>query len=244
MKRTHGWRQVAGSLAIGSLLLSGCSSSSSSGGGSVTGNFGVLSCFTGRLASLGQAMLQGSQVAQKAINDAGGLLGKQVTLYHADTGCDLADSVPALQSLLSHPLAGIIGPETQEIAAVEPILKAKHIVTEFQGGDTSRDHQTDPYLFRDSPSDSQLGVAMALYAHQKGYTRAAQRFYPAAAAQTFQAPITAAFTKLGGTIVINKSIAPGQTSYLPEIRPVIAAHPQALFTPTPTPAAAFIYLAL
>jgi ABC-type branched-subunit amino acid transport system substrate-binding protein len=241
MKRTHGWRQVAGSLAIGSLLLSGCSNSSSSGGGSVTGNFGVLSCFTGRLASLGQAMLQGSQVAQKAINDAGGLLGKQVTLYHADTGCDLADSVPALQSLLSHPLAGIIGPETQEIAAVEPILKAKHIVTEFQGGDTSRDHQADPYLFRDSPSDSQLGVAMALYAHQKGYTRAAELFYAEAAAQTFQAPITAAFTKLGGTIVINKSVAPGQTSYLPEIRAVIAANPQVIFTQTDTPTAAVMF---
>src|SRR6266849_10044711 len=72
-----------------------------SGGGTTNSNLptgpvtmGVLSCFTGTLASLGQAMLQGSQVAQKAINDAGGILGGQLNLAHADTQCDEADSVP------------------------------------------------------------------------------------------------------------------------------------------------------
>jgi len=114
------------------------------------GNYGVLSCFTGRLASLGQAMLQGSQVAQKAINAAGGVLGQKVKLSEQDTQCDLADAVPATQKLLSSGVSGVIGPETQEIAAVEPILKNSKIVDEFQGGDTGRDHQTDPFLFRDT----------------------------------------------------------------------------------------------
>ena len=50
------------------VILAACASSSSSstsGGSTSSGpvTYGVLSCFTGRLASLGQAMLQGSQVA-------------------------------------------------------------------------------------------------------------------------------------------------------------------------------------
>src|ERR1700676_2441176 len=165
------------------------------------GNYGVLSCFTGRLASLGQAMLQGSQVAQRAIDAAGGVLGNKVKLTQEDTQCDLADAVPATQKLLSDGVSGVIGPETQEIAAVEPILRNSKIVDEFQGGGTSYDHQTDPFVFRDSPSDSQLGVAMALYAYQKGYRHAALLFYTDVAAQTLIKPVTLTFQKLGGTIV-------------------------------------------
>src|SRR3982074_2768352 len=106
-------RLLCGGVAA-SLLLAACGTSSSpgTGGKQPTGpvSMGVLSCFTGSLASLGNAMLQGSQMAQKAINDAGGILGQQLQLSHADTQCDEADSVPALRKLLaSSNLVGIIG---------------------------------------------------------------------------------------------------------------------------------------
>ena len=218
---------------------SGSTASKASAGSA--GNYGVLSCFTGRLASLGQAMLQGSQVAQKAIDAAGGVLGQKVKLTQEDTQCDLADSVPATQKLLSAGVSGVIGPETQEIAAVEPILKNSKIVDEFQGGDTARDHQTDPFLFRDSPSDSQLGVAMALYAHMKGYKRAVLLFYTDIAAQTLITPVIKTFKKLGGTVLTTINVAPGQTSYVPEVQKAIAAKPDVIFTQTDAPTAAVLY---
>jgi branched-chain amino acid transport system substrate-binding protein len=64
------------------VLLAACASSSSGSGGTSSGpvTYGVLSCFTGRLASLGQAMLQGAKVAQSEINTAGGVLGRKVQL--------------------------------------------------------------------------------------------------------------------------------------------------------------------
>ncbi|HET9075994.1 MAG TPA: ABC transporter substrate-binding protein [Acidimicrobiales bacterium] len=242
-----------GSVLAGGILVTatvtGCGSSKSSstatgssgGGSGGSATYGVLSCFTGRLASLGQAMMQGAKVAQQEVNDAGGVLGKQVSLVQGDTGCDLADSVPTTQQMLSKGVVGVIGPETQEISAVEPILKGAGIVDEFQGGDTSRDHQTDPLLFRDSPSDSQLGVAMALWAHQKGYQRAALLFYTDAAAQTLIKPIQDTFKKLGGTITTTVSVTPGQTSYAPEVQKVIASNPQVIFTQTDAPTAAVIF---
>ena len=222
---------------------SSTSSSSSAGGSTSAGpiTYGVLSCFTGRLASLGQAMLQGAKVAESEINTAGGVLGHKVQLVTGDTSCDVADGVTATNQMLTKNVSGVIGPETQEINGVEPILDSRHIVDEFQGGDTARDHQTDPYFFRDSPSDSQLGVAMALYGHTKGYTKAVMLFYSDPAAQTFLKPVSQTFTKLGGTIVKTIIVTPDQTSYLSQVREAIAAHPQVIFTQEDPPTAAVLF---
>jgi branched-chain amino acid transport system substrate-binding protein len=230
-------RLLTGIAAAVVVAACGSSSPSASGGGNIKTDsaghvsFGVLSCFTGPLAVLGQAMLQGSQVAQKVINSSGGVLGKQLDLSHADTQCDEADAVPAVRQLLSaDSVSGIIGPETQEIAAVAPIVSAARIPTEFQGGSTAFDKNTNQYLWRDSPSDSQLGVAMALYAKQKGYKTAALLFSSDIAQQTIPKPITATWQKFGNTIVSNTTVAPGQTSYRTEVQAIIAAKPDVIFT--------------
>jgi len=241
-------RRAAAACAV--VVLAGCASSSGSGGsgGSGTGGsgggpvtYGVLSCFTGRLASLGEAMLQGSKVAAAEVNAAGGVLGRKLQVVTGDTGCDVADGVTATQQMLTRSVSGVIGPETQEINGVEPILDASHIVDEFQGGDTARDHQTDPYFFRDSPSDSQLGVAMALYAHTKGYTKAVMLFYSDPAAQTFLKPVSQTFTKLGGTILKTIIVTPDQTSYLSQVRAALAVQPQVIFTQEDPQTAAVLF---
>src|SRR5450756_2013907 len=126
------WRLVATSVAA-IFVIAACGNNTTSSGKLPTGpvTMGVLSCFTGTLASLGQAMLQGSQVAQKAITDAGGILGQQLQINHADTQCDEADSVPAVHQLLgASNVVGIIGTETQEINAVPPIRSSATIPTQ------------------------------------------------------------------------------------------------------------------
>jgi ABC-type branched-subunit amino acid transport system substrate-binding protein len=231
--------RTAGACAAATLIAACASSGSSNSSGPVT--YGVLSCFTGRLASLGQAMLQGAKVAQTEINSAGGVLGRKVQLVTGDTSCDVADGVTAVNQMLTKSISGVIGPETQEINGVEPILRANHIVDEFQGGDTARDHQADPYFFRDSPSDSQLGVAMALYAHMQGYKRAVMLFYSDPAAQTFLKPVSTTFTKLGGTILKTIIVTPDQSTYLSQVRQAISAHPQVIFTQEDPPTAAVLF---
>jgi ABC-type branched-subunit amino acid transport system substrate-binding protein len=186
-------------------------------------------------------MIQGARVAQSEINSAGGVLGRKVSLVTGDTQCDVADGVNAVNQMLTKNVSGVIGPETQEINGVEPILDSSHIVDEFQGGDTARDHQIDPYFFRDSPSDSQLGVAMALYAHTKGFTKAVMLFYSDPAAQTFLKPVSTTFTKLGGTILKTIIVTPDQTSYVSQVREALAAHPQVIFTQEDPPTAAVLF---
>jgi len=227
-------RLAVGSLAVatlcgGSVLAVG----TNAGASSKTISYGVLSCFTGPLASLGQGIYQGAQIAQAQVNAAGGVLGKKLLIPQGDTGCDPVEGKTALLKLISGGgIAGIIGPTTQEINAVEPVLKANKIIDEFQGGDTGRDHQTDPYLFRDSPSDSQLGVAMATYAHMKGYKKADLLFYSDAAAQTIVKPVQTIFTKLGGVVIHTYIIQADQSSYTNTVAQVIGDKPNVIFSQT------------
>src|SRR5260370_10636375 len=87
------------------VVLAACaaSGSSSSGGGGSSGGpvtYGVLSCFTGRLASLGQAMLHGAQVAKAELNSAAGLLGRPVGLLPGHPSCEVPHRGTATNQML------------------------------------------------------------------------------------------------------------------------------------------------
>jgi branched-chain amino acid transport system substrate-binding protein len=232
-------------LVAGLGTLTACASSSSSGGSGGSSSspivFGVLHPFTGAYASVGEAALQGVTVAASEINASGGILGHQLQIVHADTLGDPVDAVPAAQHMIAtnHPV-GIIGPGGLEIGSIQRILDADQIPFEFEGGDTAFDNTTDPMLWRDSPSDLQEGVAMALYALQKGYKRAAFMMSSITTAQDFIPYIQGAYKNGGGTIVANETLTPGLTSYRTEALKVAQAHPQVIFSQMEPPTAAVL----
>ena len=225
-------------LVAGAALLAACSSGGA-GGGSGAITFGVLHPFTGAYASVGEAALQGVTVAMTEINANGGIMGRKLQVVHADTLGDPVDAVPAAEHMIAsnHPV-GIIGPGGLEIGSVERILDGDHIPFEFEGGDTAFDNTTDPMLWRDSPSDLQEGVAMALYALQHGYKKAAFMMSTITTAQDFIPYIEGAYKAGGGTIVANESMTPGLTSYRTEVLKVVQAHPQVIFSQIEPPTAA------
>ena len=234
-KRKFSFQAATSAVALATVLGGGVvlGSGAVAGASSKTISFGVLSCFTGPLASLGQGIDQGAVIGAAQVNAAGGVLGKRLLVPTGDTGCDPVEGKTALLHLISGGgIVGIIGPTTQEINAVEPVLRANHIIDEFQGGDTGRDNQTDRYLFRDSPSDSQLGVAMATYAYSKGYKKADLLFYSDAAAQTIVKPVQTIYKKLGGTVINTYIIQGDQSSYTNTVSQVIADKPQVIFSQT------------
>jgi branched-chain amino acid transport system substrate-binding protein len=229
-------------LAAGAALLAACSSGAAGGSGSSGGGpviFGVLHPFTGAYASVGEASLQGVTVAASEINAAGGILGRKLQIVHADTLGDPVDAVPAAEQMIasSHPV-GVIGPGGLEIGSIQKILDADHIPFEFEGGDTAFDNTTDPMLWRDSPSDLQEGVAMALYALQHGYKRAAFMMSSITTAQDFIPYIKGAYQAGGGTIVANETMTPGLTSYRSEVLKAVQAKPQVIFSQIEPPTAA------
>jgi branched-chain amino acid transport system substrate-binding protein len=184
---------------------------------------------TGTFASTGQALWEGAQVAAKEINDAGGILGRPLHLDQIDDVNDPADAVPALRKAISvDGIQFLDGPSSTVRPATEPILDQYKIPFMFQGGTGSFDHNTDTYAWRPSPSDAQLGVAMAAYAIKKGYKTAAMMFNTGPS-QSLEQVVAGAYTKNGGTVVANAVLALAVSSYGTEVQTVVKSHPDVIF---------------
>jgi ABC-type branched-subunit amino acid transport system substrate-binding protein len=97
-------------------------------------------------------------------------------------------------------------------------------------GQAAFNKSTYSYFWRLTPADDVKGYALALWAHKKGYTRAAAVFGNDVGSQSDVPTLVKAFTKLGGNIVSNQKIALGQSSYRTEIQQMLATHPQVIFT--------------
>lgn len=231
-------------LLLISLLLAACSGNSN-GSGSATQSpikVGLLGALSGPAAAESVGGIKGAQLAADYINAHGGILGRQVELVTADTGGDAVDAVPALRKLINiDQVSMIIGPTSVEAQAVLPILQQSKIPDIIFGGTTQLDNLVSKYVWRAFPSDSQLGVAMARYAINKGYTRAALLFASNESAQTLVAPIQGAFQRHGGTIAATISVVAGQSSYRSEIEQLYAAHPQVVFTQVDPQTAATLF---
>ncbi len=190
----------------------------------------VVGPFSGFESFIGPDTMKGVQLATDLINKAGGVMGKTIEASTGDTTGDAIDAVPALQKVVNvNHVNGIIGPSSVTIQAALPFIKNLDILDVMVGGTTALDNNPLPNLFRTTPSDSLMGVAMAYYAKTKGYTKAAVVFGTNASAQTLKAPVVDTFKKEGGTIVADIGISPNQSSYRSEILKIYAAHPDVIF---------------
>jgi branched-chain amino acid transport system substrate-binding protein len=230
---THTPLIVASAIAL-AVALAACgkgagSASGSSSGGTIT--MSMIGPLTGTYAIDGQPILEGAKAAAAEINADGGILGKKLKLDVVDTVGDPADAVPALQKEIAfgHP-AALIGPVTLEARAVEPIIDSNGIVDGLNAGSSKFDHNTDPWFWRCNASDSELGVAMAALAQQRGYKTAVIFMSSSATSETLKPVIAAAWKAVGGTLLAEITITPGLSSYTSEVRQAVSLHPDVIFT--------------
>lgn len=238
MKRswTNGRRltQAIALCAVAATTLMACSSSKNGGsgkGGTATGDIhvAVLASFTGTYAAVGTELYNGAATGAAVVNAAGGINGRKLVLDKVDSKGDAADAVPFLQQELAlHHPAAIVGPTTLEVFGVQPVIERNKIPDMFNGGSTAFDKNKSPWIWRINPSDSQLALALALYAHNKGITHAAIVFTTEESQQELEPFLKNDFTKLGGTITSLTNITPGQSSYNSEINKILAGNPQAI----------------
>jgi branched-chain amino acid transport system substrate-binding protein len=227
----RGW-VWAGAAALFIPLVAACGQTSGgSGGAGATINIGVEGPMTGQYADVGAGFWDGAYAAAREINAEGGLLGGKLNVIQADDVSDPSDAIPVINNLIDvDHIVALDGPNSTVLPAIEPILDAAKIPTMFQGGSTHFDSNTDQWVWRPSPSDSQLGVAMAAYAISKGYKKAALLLISASSAQTLGGVIKSTYQKNGGTIVDTETIQPGETSYRSEVQSIISSQPDVIFT--------------
>lgn len=220
--------------AVGSPPASSSASSSTSGSASAVPKgdvtIGSFSTYTGPNATLGPEQIAGCYTAAVLVNTAGGILGHHMHCTPIDDRGDPADGVSAAaQAISTQSLAGILGPGGQA-TAVAPVFEKSKITMFADTGDSAFNHTTDTYFWRITPPDSAGGYAMALWAHQLGYTRGAAVFAETTTAQTSVPTLLKGFQKLGGHMVVTENLVPSAPSYQSEVARLLAAKPQVIFT--------------
>ena len=200
--------------------------------------------FTGPDGSFGPEMWAGCQAAATAINAAGGVLTHKVACTGVDTEGNPGYAVTAAAKMLAttpHVL-GVLGPSSDEADATAPLINAAKVPMFADTGESSFDHNKLQYFWRMVPADDVRGYAMALYAKQQGYLRAAAVFGNDVGSQIGVPTLLRGYSEVGGQMVVDQKIVLGQTSYQSQVEALIAARPQVIFTET-SPQANATYLA-
>lgn len=161
------------------LALAGCGSSNASDGDSSASSSGKTDQFvlgelwpeTGSLAYLAPPEIAAGKLAVQDINDAGGVLGKDVTTADADTSdADHADqNSSATQSVLSKDPSFIIGPASSSVVKnVYKTITSQKIPMLSMGATSTDFSGLDPYFFRTVAPDSVQGAVMGNLIAQDG----------------------------------------------------------------------------
>jgi len=127
---------------------------------------------------------------------------------------------------------GVLGPSSDEADVTAPLINAARVPMFADTGAASFDHNKLPYFWRMVAADDVRSYAMALYAKQKGYLRAAAVFGSDIGSQAGVPALQRGYKELGGQMVLNQKITLGQSSYQQEVQQLIAAKPQVIFTET------------
>lgn len=219
-------------LLSGSLLLTGCGggNAGSDEGGAAEGDtikVGVNYELTGNVATYGNSSVEGLELAIKQINEAGGVLGKQIELVKSDNKSEPAEATSIATKLMTNDgVVAVLGPATTgNFKATIPVAE-KNGIPVISGSATADDVTVDldadgnvkglkNYAFKICFSDSFQGITMANFAlNNLGAQKAAivmdnSSDYAIGLAKNFETTFTAA----GGEIVATEAYIAGNTDF-------------------------------
>ena len=133
---------------------------------------GLIGPVTGNNASFGNAMVEGARLTVAQINEAGGILGKQIELVEADDRGDPTECGNAFNTMVAEGVQYIIGSATSgATAAIGPMANEEGVLL-ISPSATADDITTeDDYVFRACFKDSLQGDIAAAWVEQQGITK-------------------------------------------------------------------------
>jgi len=196
------------SLLIGGLIAAGCS-------GDV--RIGAVISETGTLASYGEKVKKGLDLAAEEINGAGGIRGGQVQLIYRDDATNEEMARQVTEELIEEQdvriiIGGISSPVTLAIA---PICERTETILLSPSSSASEISQAGEYIYRNYPSDILEGTAMAKFARDLGLERvvvfALDNEFGAGLKEIFTEQYESKYRK----VVMSYDFADGQTGDFP-----------------------------
>lgn len=186
---------------------------------------------TGQLAFLGPPQVEALNFAIKTINDAGGVLGKQLP---AAVGRDEAGSeAVAAQSadqVLGAGVDAIIGAAASgmSLAIIDKVTGAK--VAQCSGSNTAptfTDYNDGGFYFRTAPSDVLQGPVLANTIIGDGHSRVAMVARADDYGRGLQDATKKALEGSGATVVLAETYDPKATNFAPVVQQIQGSNPDA-----------------
>lgn len=212
-------------------------SAPASGGGGGEGDgvltLGTLLPETGSLASLGPPEFAGVELAVQEINEAGGVLGADVTQINSDSGDTTTDiATQSANRLLGEGVDAIIGAASSGVSltVIDAITGAG--VVHFSPANTSpdfTDYEDNGLYFRTAPSDVLQGRALGELIVQDGYLDVAllvrQDSYGTGLAENVQLSLEAGGAAIAGEPVFYPE---GTSDFAAQVAQIAQAAPEAV----------------
>ncbi|MER3404952.1 MAG: amino acid ABC transporter substrate-binding protein [Chloroflexota bacterium] len=208
---------------------------------------GTLFDYTGDLASYGGPIRNGTELAAKHLNDAGGLLGgRKIQLVHKDSQTSPQPAVEAARALVNvDKVPAIVGSLASSVTlAVAEAVTIPNKVVLISPASTSpalTALNDQDYVFRTPPSDALQGVILAKVAWEQGFRKAAVLYVNNPYGQGLTNVFKREFEKRGGQVTAGVPHEQVQPSYEAELRRAADGKPDVLVCVS-YPDSASIYL--
>lgn len=223
-------------------LLAGCAQSTNEASSNVpeTIKVGLNYELSGGVATYGQGLTSGIELAVEEINKNGGVLGKQVELVKVDNKSDNAEAASVSSRLATRDkVVAILGAATSGNTKAASPAANENKVPLISASATADDVTVDSngkvreFIFKTCFSDSFQGVTMANFAFNDLNLKNAAVLidntsdYSKGLAKNFKET----FTKLGGTVLTEEAYQAKDTDYKAVLTNIKAKNPDVLYVP-------------
>ena len=201
---------------------------------------GYVGALSGDTALWGQAGLNGLELTAKQINEAGGILGREVQIIGLDGKGVSDDSVSAYKRLVEeYGVVAVVGTNFSScnipIAAVADELKVPVIATAASNELVTVDAEGSlhPYSFRLCFIDSYMGLLAGSYAYNELGLRSCAVIEDITDSYSTSVGgfMVDTFTSLGGELVASEEAQNGDNDFRAQLTKIAAKQPDVLFVP-------------
>ncbi|GIM28034.1 ethanolamine utilization protein EutJ [Clostridium polyendosporum] len=225
---------MAAALTLSVSLFAGCSKNGASESDVI--KIGGIAPLTGKVATYGLSVKEGVLLAEKELNDKGGINGKKVKVVYEDDQADQNASINAFNKLVDdEKVAAVIGPVTSgaTLAVAPKATQAMVPMITPTATEPTITKTGGNYVFRACYVDSYQGVIMAKYAAKDLGKKTAAVLYNVGS--DYSKGVAEAFKKeyeaQGGSVVEYTSYNNGDKDFNAQLTKVKSANADVLLLP-------------
>jgi len=192
---------------------------------------GVQAPITGQYANEGQGIEKAVKLIAKQVNDAGGLLGRQIQVQACDDAGEASQAAICARQFVNAGVLAVIGTYTSGAAlAAEPVYARANVIQTSDGTSDKLTQSGYKTFFRNAPPNSAEAKFTAQFlVSGKGYKRIAILSDHSSFAQGLSDAVTQEVKKAGGNIVFTGFINAGSQDYTAVLTKIKSVNPDVLY---------------